>query len=104
MTQKAVSIGGYAAGGDAYIRFRGRVIDRTLINGKNDLYVWTQIGYNNVTIQNRAHVIVVKQFNEVVDTICISEDEDGKYGNSKFSESIIARYSDTPYYYDERII
>ncbi len=53
-----INIGSYTAGSNAYIRFRGRVIDNSLQAGSNTLVTWGRISVNGSVRQNNAQVVV----------------------------------------------
>ncbi len=55
-----VNIGGYDANGDAYIRFRAKVIDKSMTCGSNKLVNWGQVGVGKTTLQDNAFVMVEK--------------------------------------------
>ena len=55
-----VNIGNYEPGSNAYIRFRAKVVDKSMICGTNKLVNWGQIGVGTNTIQDNAFVMVKK--------------------------------------------
>ena len=60
ITTTGVNIGSYEPGSNAYIRFRAKVIDKSMVCGNNKLVNWGQIGVGTNTIQDNAFVIVNK--------------------------------------------
>ena len=60
ITTTGVNIGNYEAGSNAYIRFRAKVVDKSMICGSNKLVNWGQIGAGTNTIQDNAFVMVNK--------------------------------------------
>ncbi len=60
ITTTGINIGGYAANGDAYIRFRAKVVDKSMVCGTNKLVNWGQVGVGKTTIQDNASVLVKK--------------------------------------------
>lgn len=59
-TNKAINIGNYRAGANAYIRFKARVKGDYLQYGSNTLVDWTQAGVYPTTIQDFAAVVIHK--------------------------------------------
>lgn len=55
-----INIGGYNANGDAYIRFRAKVVDKDMVCGTNKLVNWGQVGVGKTTLQDNAFVMVKK--------------------------------------------
>ena len=60
ITTTGVNIGNYDAKSNAYIRFRAKVVDKSMICGNNKLVNWGQIGAGTNTIQDNAFVMVKK--------------------------------------------
>lgn len=60
ITTTGVNIGNYEADSNAYIRFRAKVVDKSMICGSNKLVNWGQIGAGTNTIQDNAFVMVNK--------------------------------------------
>lgn len=60
ITTTGINIGNYAPGSNAYIRFRAKVVDKSMICGTNKLVNWGQIGVGTNTIQDNAFVMVKK--------------------------------------------
>ena len=60
ITTTGVNIGSYAADSNAYIRFRAKVVDNSMVCGTNKLVNWGQIGVGTNTIQDNAFVMVTK--------------------------------------------
>lgn len=54
-------IGSYGAGANAYIYFTAEVVDEDLTTGTDSLKNWGQAGVGEITIQDFAEVIVVKE-------------------------------------------
>ena len=61
VVKDGINIGGYDTYGDAYIRFKGIVIDNNLIEGNNELLTWAQFGVRSTTLQSAAAVNVIKR-------------------------------------------
>lgn len=55
-----INIGGYDNDGDAYIRFRAKVVDKSMVCGTNKLVNWGQVGVGKTTLQDNAFVMVKK--------------------------------------------
>lgn len=55
-----INIGSYENEGDAYIRFRAVVVDKSMVCGTNKLVNWGQVGVGKTTIQDNAFVMVKK--------------------------------------------
>ncbi|MBQ8984907.1 DUF11 domain-containing protein [Candidatus Saccharibacteria bacterium] len=60
ITTTGINIGGYNAGGDAYIRFRAKVVDKSMVCGTNKLVNWGQVGVGQTTLQDNAFVMTKK--------------------------------------------
>ena len=60
ITTTGINIGGYAAGANAYIRFRAKVVDKNMVCGSNKLVNWGQVGVGKTTLQDNAFVMVKK--------------------------------------------
>ena len=60
ITTTGINIGNYAPGSNAYVRFRAKVVDKSMICGTNKLVNWGQIGVGTNTIQDNAFVMVKK--------------------------------------------
>ncbi|MBQ3469820.1 DUF11 domain-containing protein [Candidatus Saccharibacteria bacterium] len=60
ITTTGVNIGGYDANGEAYIRFRAKVVDKSMVCGTNKLVNWGQVGVGKTTLQDNAFVMVKK--------------------------------------------
>ncbi|MBR0415618.1 DUF11 domain-containing protein [Candidatus Saccharibacteria bacterium] len=60
ITTTGINIGGYAAGANAYIRFRAKVVDKSMACGTNKLVNWGQVGVGQTTLQDNAFVMVNK--------------------------------------------
>ena len=60
ITTTGINIGGYAAGANAYIRFRAKVVDKSMACGTNKLVNWGQVGVGQTTLQDNAFVMVEK--------------------------------------------
>lgn len=60
ITTTGVNIGNYAHGANAYIRFRAKVVDNSMVCGTNKLVNWGQVGVDKNTIQDNAFVMVKK--------------------------------------------
>lgn len=60
ITTTGINIGGYNADGDAYIRFRAKVVDKSMVCGTNKLVNWGQVGVGLTTLQDNAFVMVKK--------------------------------------------
>lgn len=62
-TDEGVNIGNYAAGANAYVRFRAKVVDDTMADGVNELTNWIQVqagADKQFIIQDYATVYVTK--------------------------------------------
>ena len=60
ITTTGVNIGNYNPASNAYIRFRAKVVDKSMGCGSNKLVNWGQIGVGTNTIQDNAFVMVNK--------------------------------------------
>lgn len=60
ITTVGVNIGTYEPDSNAYIRFRAKVVDKSMVCGNNKLVNWGQIGVGTNTIQDNAFVMVKK--------------------------------------------
>lgn len=60
ITTVGVNIGNYDPEGNAFIRFRAKVVDKSMICGTNKLVNWGQVGVGTNTIQDNAFVMVKK--------------------------------------------
>lgn len=68
ITTTGVNIGGYATKGDAYVRFRAKVVDNSMVCGTNQLVNWGQVGVGSTTLQDSASVMVKKTCQDNADT------------------------------------
>jgi uncharacterized repeat protein (TIGR01451 family)/LPXTG-motif cell wall-anchored protein len=60
-TVAAVNVGNYKVGGDAYLRFKAKVVDNDLVcNKTNRLINWAKASANGYAVQDSAQVYVVK--------------------------------------------
>ena len=59
-TEKAINIGNYRPGANAYIRFKAKVLGENLQPGSNTLVSWAQCGVGKITLQDYAAVTVNK--------------------------------------------
>lgn len=59
-TDKAIKIGNYKPGANAYVRFSAEVVGDNLRSGSNTLVNWSQCCVQNVTLQDFAAVTVYK--------------------------------------------
>lgn len=55
-----INIGNYDADANAYIRFRAKVVDKSMVCGTNKLVNWGQVGVGKTTLQDNAFVMVKK--------------------------------------------
>ncbi len=55
-----INIGGYAAKGNAYVRFTGKVVDKSLSCGSNQLVNWASATVNKSVYKDDASVLVAK--------------------------------------------
>lgn len=55
-----INIGTYNSKGNAYVRFTGKVIDKTLACGKNQLVNWANVTVNGAVSKDDASVMVTK--------------------------------------------
>ena len=60
LTTKGLNIGNYTAGSNAVVRFRGKVVDKNLACGKNEITNWAQVGVEKNTKQDAAKLMVTK--------------------------------------------
>lgn len=60
VTTTGINIGNYKAKGKAYVRFTGKVVDKTLACGKNQLVNWASSTVNNEVSKDDASVMVSK--------------------------------------------
>ncbi len=60
ITTTGINIGSYGADANAYIRFRAKVVDKSMICGTNKLVNWGQVGVGKTTLQDNAFVMVKK--------------------------------------------
>ena len=60
LTTTGINIGSYTANGNAYIRFTGKVVDKSLQCGKNQLVNWASAIANKKTTKDDASVMVNK--------------------------------------------
>ena len=60
ITTTGINIGGYNTNADAYIRFRAKVVDKSMVCGTNKLVNWGQVGVGKTTLQDNAFVMVKK--------------------------------------------
>lgn len=72
---KGINIGGYAVDATAYVTFTAKVVDKTMICGKNILRNWGQIGVGSVTRQDDADVVVQKECKEEPKKDCTTNPE-----------------------------
>ena len=55
-----INIGGYNYRGNAYVRFKAIVKDKTLVSGRTLLYYWSSFTVNRVVFKDSAAVVVEK--------------------------------------------
>lgn len=60
MTTSGINIGSYNAKGNAYVRFTGKVVDKTLACGKNQLVNWASSTVDGAVSKDDASVMVTK--------------------------------------------
>ncbi|MBR2725845.1 DUF11 domain-containing protein [Candidatus Saccharibacteria bacterium] len=60
VVSSGINIGSYATNGNAYVRFTGKVTDKTLACGKNQLVNWASATVNGEVYKDDASVMVVK--------------------------------------------
>ncbi len=60
LTTSGINIGSYNAKGNAYVRFTGKVVDKTLACGKNQLVNWASSTVNGAVSKDDASVMVTK--------------------------------------------
>ena len=60
VTTSGLNIGSYAAKGNAYVRFTGKVVDKTMACGNNQLVNWASATVNGGVYKDDASVFVVK--------------------------------------------
>ena len=60
ITTTGINIGSYGVGANAYIRFRAKVVDKSMVCGTNKLVNWGQVGVGKTTLQDNAFVMVKK--------------------------------------------
>ncbi len=62
VTTSGINIGSYSAKGNAYVRFTGKVVDKTLACGSNQLVNWANVTVNNnLVYKDDASVMVTKE-------------------------------------------
>jgi len=62
-----INIGAYEGNSNAIIRFRGKVVDKNLSCGKNEITNWAQVGVAKNTKQDAAKLMVTKTCNDTPD-------------------------------------
>lgn len=60
VTTSGINIGSYNAKGNAYVRFTGKVVDKTMACGNNQLVNWANVTVNGKVYKDDASVMVVK--------------------------------------------
>ena len=55
LTTTGINIGGYAANGNAYIRFTGKVVNKSLVCGSNQLVNWASATISSSTLKNAVY-------------------------------------------------
>ena len=60
LTTSGINIGSYNAKGNAYVRFTGKVVDKTLACGKNQLVNWASSTVDSAVSKDDASVMVTK--------------------------------------------
>lgn len=60
ITTTGINIGSYGPNANAYIRFRAKVVDKSMVCGTNKLVNWGQVGVGQTTLQDNAFVMVKK--------------------------------------------
>ncbi len=60
VTERAINIGNYAPGANAYVRFNARVIDKDLAEGSNTLVNWGHCTVGETVMQDYAGVVLYK--------------------------------------------
>ena len=60
VTTSGINIGSYAAKGNAYVRFTGKVVDKTMACGNNQLVNWASATVNGGVYKDDASVFVTK--------------------------------------------
>lgn len=60
LTTSGINIGSYNAKGNAYVRFTGKVVDKTLACGKNQLVNWASSTVDGAVSKDDASVMVTK--------------------------------------------
>lgn len=60
LTTTGINIGSYSAKGNAYVRFTGKVVDKSLACGSNQLVNWASSTVNNSVYKDDASVMVTK--------------------------------------------
>lgn len=68
LTTSGINIGSYATNGNAYVRFTGKVTDKTLACGKNQLVNWASATVNGEVFKDDASVMTVKDGDACKDT------------------------------------
>lgn len=68
LTTTGINIGSYATNGNAYVRFTGKVTDKTLACGKNQLVNWASATVNGEVFKDDASVMVTKDGDVCKDT------------------------------------
>lgn len=60
LTTTGINVGSYSAKGSAYVRFTGKVVDKTLSCGSNQLVNWASSTVNGAVVKDDASVMVNK--------------------------------------------
>lgn len=58
ITTSGINIGNYTAGANAYVIFRAKVVNRSLVCGTTKVVNWGQVGVGTTTLQDSASVFV----------------------------------------------
>ena len=67
LVSNGIRVGNYTAGSNAIITFRGKVVDKNLSCGKNEITNWAQVGVAKNTKQDAAKLMVTKTCNDTPD-------------------------------------
>ena len=78
VTTSGINIGDYNAKGNAYVRFTGKVVDKTMACGKNQLVNWANATVSGSSVKN---AVYKDDASVLVDKVCEEPDEPEKPEN-----------------------
>ena len=94
LTTDGINIGSYTAKGNAYVRFTGKVVDKSLACGSNQLVNWASATINKDVYKDDASVMVTKECKKEEDPVTKISKMVRIKGTTKWMESVSANIGD----------